>query len=192
MPNPIDLQKFQRKPCDRNSLRPGRIAMLGRLISLKNVQVGLQSLRLLESDYELWVIGDGPEKLRLEEQAHELGIGKRVRFWGQRNDVHELLREADLLWLLSDREGQPMAGVEAMAVGLPVIGADVRGINELISHEKNGLLVPVNQPNAVAAATVRLLNDGELWRKLVAGGFETVEARSLDKVSAQHLGWYAA
>ena len=192
MPNPINLQKFQRKSCDRNSLRPGRIAMLGRLISRKNVNVGLQSLNLLNNGSELWVIGEGPERASLEREVVELGIDKFVKFFGLRNDVHELLCEADLLWLLSDSEGQPMAGIEAMALGLPVIGTDVRGLNELISHEKNGLLVPVNHPNAVAAATVRLINDDDLWRKLVAGGFETVEARSLDKVSAQHLEWYEA
>ena len=192
MPNPINLQKFQRKPCDRNILRPGRIAMLGRLISLKNVHVGLQSLKLLNNGSELWVIGEGPERASLEKKAGALGIGKLVKFLGQRNDVHELLRGVDLLWLLSEREGQPMAAVEAMAMGVPVIGTDVRGINELISQENNGLLVPVNRPDEVASATVRLFENADLLRRLVLGGYKTVESRSLDKVSAQLLEWYGA
>ena len=85
-----------------------------------------------------------------------------------------------------------MSGLEAMALGLPVIGSDVSGINELISHEQNGLLTTFDQPGEVASATTRLYNDASLWRRIVLGGISTVGARSLDKIAALHLDWYSS
>jgi glycosyltransferase involved in cell wall biosynthesis len=143
----------------------------------------------------LWIVG---ERLTSD---HAGGIGaalaaaqadpvlkSRIRLLGYRSDVPELLRAADIFTLPSHREGMPRSIVEAMLTGLPVVATDIRGSREEVNDGNTGLLVPVRDPKALAAALQRLAGDPALRAKLGAAGL--ARARDLydeAKVVARQL-----
>ena len=105
------------------------------------------------------VIGDGPARPSVEDEARTLGIADRVVFAGARSDVPELLRAIDVFALSSTTECLPISLLEAMAAGRPAVCTDVGGIAEVIVDGRTGLLVPPSDPERMAAALVTLLAD---------------------------------
>ena len=120
------------------------------------------------------LVGGGPMKTQLQQQAYDLGIADAVRFLGHREDVPQLLHDSDLFVLPSRSEAFPNGVVEAMAVGLPVVASDVGGIPELIEHERNGVLVPVGDAEALARALLRLIDDPARTAELGAAARATI------------------
>ena len=101
------------------------------------------------------------ERERLEELAEGLGVGEHVTFLGLRNDVADLMNAADLIVNPSDSEGLPLAVLEAMLLGKPVVATAVGGLPDLIEDGVSGSLVPPRNPDALAAAMDALLGDPE-------------------------------
>ncbi len=108
---------------------------------------------------ELLLVGDGPERARIEALAAELAVGSHVRFLGLRDDVPAILRAADLFVLTSASEAAPLTLLEAMATGLPAVATAVGGVPEILHDGVEGLLVPRADPEAAAAAIEALLGD---------------------------------
>jgi glycosyltransferase involved in cell wall biosynthesis len=111
----------------------------------------------------------------LERRAQELGLNDRVHFLGWRDDVRDTLRAADVVALPSLAEGLPMAVLEAMACARPVVATPVGGNSEAVLDGVTGLLVPVNDADALANALIRLLRDRELARSMGEAGRRRVE-----------------
>jgi glycosyltransferase involved in cell wall biosynthesis len=107
------------------------------------------------------IAGDGPNRTALEAHAASLGVGDRVRFLGHRHDVPALLAAADLFVLPSLYEGLPLAVLEAMAAGVPVIATAIGGTDEVVRDGETGTLVPPASSEALAAAITRTLADRE-------------------------------
>jgi len=128
--------------------------------------------RLRESNPEvkakLMIVGDGPERGRLEAAADSLGIKERIIFAGQLSDVWPFYSAADVFVLPSHSEGSPNVLLEAMVAGIPIVATEVGGVPEMVEHNQSALLVPANDPPALAAAIVRVVTDGELARRLAA------------------------
>jgi len=108
-------------------------------------------------DLQVEFVGDGPCRSALEAQARARGVGDRVRFLGERRDVGERLGDADLFVLPSRTEALPNSVMEAMAAGLPVVACRIGGIPELVEHGVTGLLVPPDDPDALADAMAQLV-----------------------------------
>lgn len=123
------------------------------------------------------VAGDGEERAALEEQARASGVAGSIAFLGARDDVPELLAGFDVFALPTRFEGLCLAVVEAQAAGLPVVATPVGGIQETVLHEETGLLVPVDDPAALAEAIIRLLDDPALAVRLAAEGRRRALAR---------------
>ncbi len=100
----------------------------------------LRALARLE-DTRALLVGDGPLLERAKSLARALGIGRRVEFVGEVEDVEEILSRAGLFVLSSKWEGLPLSVIEAMRAGLPVVATDVGGVGELVRHGENGFLV---------------------------------------------------
>lgn len=114
--------------------------------------------------------GDGPERARLEARARALGLEDRVSFLGYRRDIPELLARCDLFVLPSLFEGLPLAALEAMAAGRPVIATAVGGTDEAVIHGETGILVPPADPDALARAIRALLAAPALAERLASAG----------------------
>ena len=126
----------------------------------------------------------------LAEMAAKLGIEKRVMFLGMRSDVPELLHACDLFILPSRSEGQPAALVEAMAAGLPCIGARVGGITDVIQDGDNGLLFEREDVDGLAECVSRLLNDGAFRKRIALRAQHSSEAFDLQESSQRLVRLY--
>ncbi len=120
------------------------------------------------------LIGDGPLREPLEARATELGIGRRMRFLGHRDDVGRVLPALDLFVLPSLWEGLPYALIEAMAVGVPVVGSDIAGIADVIRSRETGWLAPVGSVEGLADAIVLALSREGMSARMAEAARELV------------------
>jgi len=130
----------------------------------------------------LVLIGDGPDRSTAEWLAHSLGIHERIHFLGKQDRVSELLPLADLMLMPSEMESFGLAALEAMACQTPAIATRVGGVPELIQDQGtgngvNGLLFPVGDVDAMAAASVALLNDPERHQAMRKAARKTAQDR---------------
>jgi glycosyltransferase involved in cell wall biosynthesis len=147
---------------------------MGRLHEAKAHDVALQALAKLP-DVWLWIAGTGPEEARLQGMAAALGVEDRVRFLGWRTDASALYRAADVCVFPSRYEPLGNVVIQAWAHGLPVVAAASQGPAALIEDGKDGLLVPIDDADALAGGAARLLGDTALRQRLVKRGFRRVE-----------------
>lgn len=114
----------------------------------------------------LLLAGTGRNEASLRKQAAEYGLTREVRLLGFRRDIPRLLQAADVVALLSRREGLPKALLEGMAAGKPLVATDVRGSRDLVAPGRNGYLVPLGDVTATVAALIRLHQDPPLRRRM--------------------------
>jgi glycosyltransferase involved in cell wall biosynthesis len=167
------------EPLDRAALQtpagaPLLLAM-GRLHENKAHDVSLQALAQLP-DAWLWIAGVGPLEAKLKGMAEALGVAERVRFLGWRTDPSALYRAADVCIFPSRFEPLGNVVIQAWAHGLPVVAAQSQGPAALIEDGEDGLLVPVDDADALAAGVRRLLADPTLKDRFAAAGRARVEA----------------
>jgi len=169
-------------PADKRWGEPGvlRLVSHSRLNEQqKDHETSLRAMaKVTNTSVTLTLLGDGPDRARLESLATELGLGGRVVFEGQVPGVLDRVAGFDAALLSTRREGLPRVAVEAMALGLPVIGSDVAGVRDVVSDERNGLLVPAGDADAMAGAIGRLAADAALRERL--GSAAMVDAREHD------------
>jgi glycosyltransferase involved in cell wall biosynthesis len=141
----------------------------------------------------LLIVGDGTARPEMESLAGKLGLRpEQIRFLGFRSDIPDLLAASDFFVLPSLNEGLPLSVLEAMAQGLPVVATPVGGIPEIILSNQHGLLVPVNDPSALAAALRTLVCDADLRHRLGGCGQERVrEHFSFQKMAREYEALYA-
>jgi L-malate glycosyltransferase len=125
----------------------------------------------------LALIGDGPDRSTAEWLAHSLGIHDRIHFLGKQDRVSELLPLADLMLMPSEMESFGLAALEAMACQTPTIATRVGGVPELIEDGINGLLFPVGDVEAMAAASIALLNAPERHEAMRKAARKTAQDR---------------
>ncbi len=158
------------------------ILAVGRLSKEKAQIVLLRAFKNLsethgEINARLVIVGDGPEREPLEAVAASLGLSDRVVFTGQVNNVQVYFAAADVLVNPSHSEGSPYVLLEAMAAGLPIVATAVGGVSEMVENNETALLVPASDPQAMADAIARLLNDEHLSRGLSANASALVSTR---------------
>lgn len=176
----------------------GPVLCVARLVAKKGVDTLLEALALLgdrTQQLRLEIAGDGELRGELEERVQHLGLTDRVTFLGSVSsvEVQAAYRRASVLALPcridadGDRDGMPTVILEAMAAGLPVVSTDVIGIPEVVRDGSTGLLVPPDDPAALAAAIERLWSDPALACALGDRGRELVAERFAPRRSAVAL-----
>lgn len=156
------------------------VMTVGRLTVMKGHRYLLEALpSLLRRHPDLIVVVAGEGHLRgvLAAHAEHLGVAHAVRLVGHRSDARLLLDAADVFVLPSRHEGMPLAALEAMDAGLPVVGTRVIGTSEAVEEGVSGLLVAPQDPDALAAALGALLADPEVGRRMGAAGRLRYEQR---------------
>ncbi len=163
--NGVDLDAFKDEP---RQWSPVRMLFVGRVVYQKGLDLLFTALTSLkDAEWELNIAGDGPRVDDLKAQARELGIDKKVTFlgWQTSSQLPGVLLSANLFVHPSRHEGMPNALLEAMASGLPAVATRIAGNEELVSAE-TGVLVPTEDPQALRAALLPLLEDAALREKM--------------------------
>jgi glycosyltransferase involved in cell wall biosynthesis len=155
----------------------GSVARLDPVKDLATLLTAFAGLAQARPDARLVLVGDGPERERLEAATRESGLQDRVHFLGARDDVRSLLPGLDAYVNSSTYEGVSLTIVEAMATGLPVVATRVGGTPEVLEHNVNGRLVPAGGADALAAALEDLAGSEAERRRLGRAARETVERR---------------
>ena len=160
------------------------ILHIGRFAHQKNHSLLIQAFACLHASQPLylWLVGDGELRPTIETLTQELGVAERVRFWGVRADVADILNAADIFTLPSKYEGSPMSVMEAMAAGLPVVATAVGGVPELVEDGVSGLLTPNEDFDALVAALQRLVDSVELRRRMSNAALQ----RAREKFDIRH------
>jgi glycosyltransferase involved in cell wall biosynthesis len=185
--NGVDLSRYDHtEPCctlaEEYGMEPGSqiVGVVARLEPEKGHPTLLEAwpavLRSVPDAY-LLIVGEGSRREALEALARELRIAHRVVFTGRRDDVPSVTAALDVAVLPSYREAQGLSILEALALSRPVVASNVGGIPEMITDGVNGLLVPPHDPDALAAAIVRLLRDHPLADTLGRAGHDMVHDR---------------
>ena len=180
-----DLFRPPKERKKRTGINSKRICFVGRLDKQKNIFALIESLRGLKA--ELIIVGNGPLRNELEKEAYKNSLS--VKFLGNmpHRRLPHILNSCDLFILPSFYEGHPKALLEAMACGLPVIGTNVPGIRELITHRETGYLCGTS-PEEVREAIKEVMGDQELQEKMARNAREfVVENFSLNKILESEL-----
>jgi glycosyltransferase involved in cell wall biosynthesis len=196
----IDLGRFRRDLADPTRIAEYRrgagrvVGAIGRLVPQKAMHVLIDATpALLAADPALRVliVGDGPLRAELEAQAARLGVAHAVRFAGYQEDVVSAYAAMDVFVLPSRDEGFGLVFLEAMAVGVPVVGTRVIGSEDAVDDGVTGLLVPYADSAALAAAVRGILESPELARRLRETAAERVRrVYSREQCAARVEGLY--
>ncbi|MDQ7014931.1 MAG: glycosyltransferase [Gammaproteobacteria bacterium] len=145
------------------------LAIVARLVPVKNHDLLIRSFAQacqLQNNIKLDILGDGPLRDELQQLSNSLGMGDKIKFWGEVPNARALMTSFDAFVLSSLSEGLSISILEALAAGLPVIATDVGGNGTLIHHQKNGLLVPSEDQQQLATSINRVLADEDLRTKM--------------------------
>ncbi len=156
----------------RRDFEGEKLVYVGRLTPKKGVKYLISAMKLVR-DMDLLVVGDGPDRRRLEKMA----AGLRVKFIGMVSPekVYDYLEQAKILILPSLYEGLPNVILEAMSMGIPVIATRVGGIPDVIKDGETGLLVDPGRVDELAISMKRLIENHRLWEKLADNCFEVAK-----------------
>ena len=178
------------------SFEPPELLCLGRLVYEKGFHVAVEAFSLIRKAFpaaRLTIAGDGPARQDLEAQARRLGIEQAVRFtgWVSPDDVPETINRASVVLMPSREESFGLVALESGLMGRPVIASRVGGLPEVVQHGETGLTVPRDDPEALAAAAVRLLRKPDRARRFGEAARERGLATfSLDRYVDQYDALY--
>lgn len=196
----INLNRFHFDPLSPQQVQERRSAlglpqevplvlMVAEFIPRKRHEDAINAFSAVWSSAHLLLVGKGPLEDDIRQQVTSLGMENRVHFLGYRDDIPELMAISQLLLLPSLQEGLPMSVMEAMSMGVPVIGSDIRGTRDLLA-DGAGVLVPVRSPAALAHAMNALLADTDHRDLLRSKSQKRVKRYGLQPILQAHEHLY--
>lgn len=189
-------------PIERSTLRDelglGPDAVIAGIVAIMRGKKGhdeliaaVRPLMIERPHLHVAMVGDGQEFGRLQAMIAELGLTHRIHMLGFRKDVNNVLRGCDLFVLPTHQEALGQAFIEAMAMGLPVIGTRVDGVPELIDDGVNGLLVPAKDVAALSEAIAKLVDDAPLRARFGAAGLARTDGHfTVDIMASETVDFY--
>ena len=146
---------------------------VGRLVEIKNISMQIKAIiETAKENVELWIVGDGEERKKLEAEAKG---NESIKFLGWQNNLEKFYEQADAFLLTSNYEGWGIVVVEAAAYGLPIIMTDVGCAGELIKNGESGIIIPVVDQKELEKEMIRLVDDTELREKLGRGAKQAIK-----------------
>jgi glycosyltransferase involved in cell wall biosynthesis len=194
IPNGVDVERFRPQPEARLRLRselglPECAPVCGIVAALrpeKNHMLFLRTADLVRNklpEAHFLIVGDGPERARLEHAAREARFGENMRFLGTRGDIPEILGALDLFALTSHNEANPVSILEALATGVPVVSTRVGSVAESVEPGVTGFLAEPGDAEELARHWLALLSDSQAAVQMGLAGREKVVARwSLERM----------
>lgn len=198
--NPASLEPTQSREAIREMLQtpPQALVVLfiGSLSPEKRIDRLLRVAHQVKAHFpnlHIWLVGDGPERLALEEQAKDLELVSQTRFLGVQSNIGDYIQAADILLLTSDTEGIPGVILEAGIMGLPAVATRVGGVAECIQDGKTGLLVDPNDETGLAEAVLDLLQHPDRRLEMGRQARALVQQKfTIDIIARQYFEFYQA
>ena len=192
IPNAVDVTRFIPSTHKKDHANtPFQIGYIGNLVYRKGVHDLIQAVTELPTtlNFQLKIVGEGPERSALQAFCHEHHIEQYVSFLGalDKNEIPDLLHKLDVLVLPSLSEGMPTVVLEAIAAGTPVIATDVGATRTLINSEDLGILVPPRTPQAISQALSCLYSDKNTRQKIANSARKHIEQRYSWEVVASQI-----
>lgn len=164
---------------------------VAQLIKRKNHMVLIHAVAKLQNPhFHLFICGDGAQEEELKAEVERLGMQAQIHFMGFRKDVYKLCSAADLFLFASLQEGLPVAIMEAMACGLPIIASNIRGNTDLIDSGKGGYLVEPTDVDGFAKAIKKAVDISTEWSEMERYNLEKIEKYSIENVVKQMASLY--
>jgi len=167
------------------------ILFIGRFKKIKGIDILFKAVNILKFQYQkkikVAIVGNGPLKEELKELVEKLQIKSEIKFLGTRKDVSRIMFSSKILTLSSEWEGLPMVILEAMSRGLPVIATAVGGIPDVIKDGEEGILVAPKDPEILAEAMARLLEDEKLQKTLSQNAYKKIKERYTVEMCAKDV-----
>ena len=196
IPDGLDLARFE--PAQREAHpETVRILTIGRLIPRKGFQFLIRALPHIlaktETNFEIEIVGDGPYRDELLQQAESLGVASHIHFSGSvpYAELPAKYRRADIFILPSLAEGMPLVVLEAMGTGLPIVASRVQGIDELVAAGVNGEVFDPGDVDGLARCIVKLINAGEQRIAMGKASIERVKPYDWKHIADAYLALYA-
>jgi N-acetyl-alpha-D-glucosaminyl L-malate synthase BshA len=197
IPNFVDLNEYKRDvhPCHRARLsKQGEkiIMHISNFRPVKRVDDAVRAFAKINREVaaRLVLIGDGPERGRVQQTAEDEGVGDRVTFLGKQESVAEILACADLFILPSATESFGLVALEAMSCGVPVIATRVGGVPEVVPDGEAGFLAEIGDVTTMAEQGIRILKDADEWRRMSANARAAAEQFSTERVVPLYENYY--
>ena len=194
--NGISTMPELERVASRQTAGPLRVGLVGRLAPEKGVDLFLRAAAVMAGRLpaiQFVVAGDGPDRASLEALLTELGLKGRAELLGQQTDMSAFYASLDVLVSASRQEGLPMALLEGMARGLPVVATTVGEVPQVVVPQETGILVAPESPEALASAVERLVSDAALRERFGRAGKKRVaEEFSAERMTADYLDVYGA
>lgn len=196
--NGIDMRPFSGAVAQREQRHESgdafRVGLVGRLAPEKGVDVFLRAASEVLVEYpatQFVVVGDGPDRATLEQLRTSLGLENNFLLAGQRGNMPDFYASVDLLVSASRKEGLPMALLEGMASGLPIVATAVGQVPQVIDSDTVGRIVPPEDPAALAGVIKELVRDFALRQRLGAAAQARIATDfSADRMTADYLRVY--
>ena len=196
IPNAVDeeeINRISKYRSEKSTMK--RIIFLGNLRPVKDPLTAIEAFRLLNQsmkDTELLVVGDGPLRKQASEYVKTTRISDSVVFKGMvsHEEALKLLSSSDAL-LISLSEGYPNVVIEAMALGIPVVGTSVGGMRDLVIQGETGMLVEPRSPRRLADALYAILDDSELSHSITASAKHKVSQYTWETLTSAYESLYA-
>lgn len=195
--NFIDFERF--KPTDKNhfkkALAPDGEPILTHVSNFRKVKRVDDVIKIFHKIYKekpckLLLIGDGPERRKVEETCREIGLCHEVRFLGKQDAVEEILNISDLFILPSENESFGLAALEAMACKVPVISTNVGGLPEINIHGETGFLSDVGDVEDMGNNALKILKDAETLERFKENALAQAKRFDIDVILPQYEAYY--
>lgn len=196
IPNFIDLSRFKKQPKEhfKMAICPNGEKLLVHTSNFRKVKriedvIGMFALVRKEIEAKLLLVGDGPERPKMEALCREVGLCDDIRFLGKLDAVEELLSVCDLFVMPSEKESFGLAALEAMACEVPVISSNTGGLPELIIQGKTGLMSDVGDINDMAKNALFILKEENL-PAFKAAALARAKEFEIHKILPQYEAFY--
>jgi len=195
--NFIDFERFKKLDKDhfKKAIAPNGEKIITHTSNFRKIKRAEDVILAFEKIYKkipckLLMIGDGPERSKLENLCRQIGLCDEIRFLGKQNAVEELLAISDLFMLPSANESFGLAALEAMACQIPVVSTNVGGIPEVNIHGETGYLCDVGDIQAMADHAINLLSNPELHQKFCHNALSRASQFDIDQILPQYEAYY--
>lgn len=200
IPNFIDLKRFSKseKSHFKKALCPNREKVLVHVSNFREVKRVSDTVEIFHKVLQsgipahLLLVGDGPDRARVESRCRELQICGNVRFLGKQEKIEDILSIADLFLIPSGSETFGLAALEAMSCSVPVISSNIGGLPELNIHGETGFLCELGDTDAMGNHAISTLRDEDLHRRLSENARKRAELFELNQIVDQYETYYRA